>query len=198
MPGQFSRVRLRSEYIERRKTNFAQDPKIYERDSLRAAQNILNTEKWQTAVSVGLYMPIGGEVDTKFLCANAFESGKKVYFPRCHEEKNGHMDFIACVGFDDLERGAYGIYAPKQNISCNTHSLPDIDMLIVPGVCFDTSGYRIGFGGGYYDRFLQKIQHKNVFYVGLAFSWQIVDSLPSEDWDIPIHALATDGGFSWI
>ncbi len=198
MKTEFSKPQLRSQYIERRKMQFIQDKHKYKEDSQKAACHIMDTAQWQSATSVGLYMPIIGEVDTELLCKNAFESGKTVYFPRCQQEQSGQMDFIACAGFDDLEKGAYGIYAPRQDLCPKYNSLPDIDVLITPGVCFDTSGYRIGFGGGYYDRFLQKMQHKNIFYLGLAFSWQIIDNLPHESWDIPLQALATEGGILWI
>ena len=67
----------------------------------------------------------------------------------------------------------------------------DIDLLIVPGIAFDSEGFRMGFGGGYYDRFLQSFKGNTV---SLAFQEQIVSNLPKEDHDIPVEKIITDEG----
>jgi 5-formyltetrahydrofolate cyclo-ligase len=84
----------------------------------------------------------------------------------------------------DLVKGMYGCKEPKPGI--NRDLLPDeLDMVIVPGVAFDSSGQRLGRGVGYYDRFLRQLP-KDTPVVGLAFDFQLVDRLPVEEHDIPV------------
>lgn len=75
---------------------------------------------------------------------------------------------------------------------------PPPDLIVVPGVAFDRHGYRLGMGGGYYDRLFARPEYTRSTRIGLAFGFQLVDFLPGEDWDLPIHALSTERGLLWI
>ena len=73
-----------------------------------------------------------------------------------------------------------------------------IDLILVPGLCYDREGYRLGFGGGYYDRFLAAFgargSGRRPLLVGLCYAFQVVDALPSQDWDRPVDCLCTEEG----
>lgn len=75
---------------------------------------------------------------------------------------------------------------------------PAPDLIIAPGLAFDRNGIRLGMGGGYYDRLLALPRHAASRRVGLAYSFQLVDSLPREAWDMPVHAVCTEKGLVWI
>jgi 5-formyltetrahydrofolate cyclo-ligase len=89
----------------------------------------------------------------------------------------------------DLEIGSYGILEPRAD-SVKEISINEIDLIIVPGVGFDESGYRIGHGKGYYDNLL-KIS-KSAMYIGLAFEFQIVKKIPIESHDLPVNIIITE------
>ncbi len=174
--------------------------------SLVIQEHLLQSEVWQQAQQVGLYMAKGREVQTQHVVQRAWQEGKKVFLPLCHTELRGHMDFVYCENMDDVALGAYGIYEPtpeawqrhKHAYAAQGHSLA-LDILLVPGVAFDTLGYRIGFGGGYYDRFLQAKQQGYIgCCIGAAFSWQVVERISCESWDMPVQALLSEEGLRWI
>ena len=71
------------------------------------------------------------------------------------------------------------------------------DIIIVPGVAFDANGTRLGMGGGYYDRLLALPRYADSLRLGLAYSFQLVDSLPRQTWDVPVHAVCTELGILW-
>ncbi len=189
---------LRKEFIARRKKQFLDNKDEYLENSLKAQNLIIEHPLFQKARSVALYMPIQGEVATDSICAQAWALNKNVYLPRCLPHSHGQMDFVACKSMHDLEPGAYGILEPKQELMAeNSHTLK-LDLCLVPGVAFDKKGCRLGFGAGYYDRFLEILQPQKTSLVGLAFSWQIVENLPTATWDIPMTMLVHQGGIQWI
>ncbi len=189
---------LRKDMLQRRKT-FSMDACVC--ISQRIQQNIAQSAVWAQAKTVGLYMAKGREVQTQLLLETAWKEGKEVFLPRCHAELGGHMDFIYCQNYADLAIGAYNIQEPTA-LAVQKHKESykefNLDILLVPGVVFDTAGYRIGFGGGYYDRFLQRFKGQKTCCIGAAFSWQVLESIPYDAWDMPVHALATEEAMRWI
>lgn len=90
----------------------------------------------------------------------------------------------------ELEKGVYGVQEPISKIRGN--EIPsDIDLIIIPGACFSLSGYRIGYGGGYYDRFLSK-HAENALKVGFCYEQFILNSIPAEEHDIPVDIIITE------
>lgn len=75
---------------------------------------------------------------------------------------------------------------------------PAPDLIIAPGLAFDRDGIRLGMGGGYYDRLLALPRHNNSLRIGLAYAFQLADSLPRQPWDVPVHAVCTEKGLVWI
>lgn len=157
-------------------------------ESSRYAQsNLLSLREYAEAGCIALYSAIRQEVDTAGIATAAFESGKRVLFPAlCGEQ----MVFRMLTGPNKMQEGAFGIPEP-----CPTgieHQADEADLIVVPGVAFDRSGHRIGYGKGYYDRFLQH-PGKKACLVGLCHDFQLLDGAISVDaHDIQMDIIVTD------
>lgn len=180
---------LRSNYLTARRridpaTKAALDARILER--------LAGFGIYADAGLVLAYVSYGNEVDTRAVIESALASGKRVAVPRVLPHKH-KMHFYEIDGMDDLAVGFKGILEPKRGFRS---PLGTVDLLgsvcLVPGLVFDAVGHRIGYGGGYYDRFLQ-------FYPGdkiaLARSTQVSSNpLPTESCDVPVDFIVTDYG----
>lgn len=139
------------------------------------------------AQTIALTMSNFPEVETRIMIRYLWNNQKIVLIPKC-DVKFKKMHFYKIDSFDQLEIVYAGIEEP--NPSLTEEVLPhEIDLLIVPGVLFNREGYRIGFGGGYYDRFLQTFKGETL---SLAFDEQIKENLPIETHDLPVDMIVTD------
>ncbi|MFP7171033.1 5-formyltetrahydrofolate cyclo-ligase [Terribacillus sp. 7520-G] len=162
-------------------------------DKLRVEQKLagflFGSAVWQEASSVGLTMALSHEWDTTRLIQQAWLEEKKVCVPLT--TKNRGMQFFYIESYDQLTNGAFHIKEPVPEL-CLPASKDEIDLLIVPGLLFTESGYRIGYGGGYYDRYLTDFKNTTL---SLASTQQIRRSLPIAPFDLPVDHLLTDDGF---
>lgn len=128
-----------------------------------------------------VYLSFGSEVATKGLIRALLARGKKVCVPRI---EGGVMRSVPYA--EPLEAGAYGILQPKggEETACR--------VALTPLLAVDGEGYRLGYGGGYYDRYFSL--HPDVLRVGLAYAGQAVEGLPREKTDMPLHAVVTEKG----
>ncbi|GIN60468.1 5-formyltetrahydrofolate cyclo-ligase [Robertmurraya siralis] len=158
----------------------------YEHLSYKIAQNLFSTSLWQEAKVIGITISRAPEVDTYQIIRKAWEEDKVVVVAKCEPQKR-RMHFRVLTAFEQLESVYYGLYEPivEQTLKVEKEK---IDLLIVPGLAFTKSGYRLGFGGGYYDRFMADYQGNNV---ALAFPLQLLDALPIESHDIPVRQIVT-------
>ncbi len=104
--------------------------------------------------------------------------------------RRAEAEFFILDTYDQLETVYHGLLEPKPSETVRVNK-QDIDLLIVPGLLFDKGGFRIGFGGGYYDRFLTDFPNQKL---SLAGSFQVVENLPSESYDIPVDSIITEQG----
>ena len=153
--------------------------------SKQVQRNLINDEKFRSARSVGAYSAIGSEVATNLILDEALRLGKRVALPKTQSDGIRFYEFSKT---DELTDGRYGIKEPQAS-SQITH----LDLIVVPGLAFDRNGHRLGYGKGYYDRYLRTAK---AFTVGLGFSFQLVDVLPTDDHDIKLGALATEKGIT--
>lgn len=147
----------------------------------------LNT--WKNAETIGLYLSFGTEWDTKNIVEEAFKLGKKVAIPKTIPATKG-MKFYQINDFSEVKKGHFDIEEPIVEDTIYTKK-NEMDLLIVPGLVFSKEGYRIGFGGGYYDRFLTDFIHPTV---SLVWSKQLVENLPTNQYDLPVQYLITENG----
>lgn len=127
------------------------------------------------------------EVETREIIKALWGLKKNVAVPKC-EPKTHEMDFYVITNFEQLETVYLKIEEPKV-IETTYISKREIDVIIVPGVVFNEIGYRVGFGGGYYDRYLSAFSGEKL---SIAFDEQIADAIPTEAHDIPVNIILTD------
>jgi len=156
-----------------------------EEQSRLVQEHVIASKEFAQAKVIGAYHAAGSEVRTGMIIDTAIKQGKKVALPRTEGDR---MVFYELAG--DLVEGKFGIMEPKP-----TTPVDGIDLVIVPGVAFDLKGCRVGYGKGYYDRFLS-MQHS--FSMGLAYSFQILDELPRGRFDRRIASVATESGISYL
>ena len=156
---------------------------------------------WKNARSVALYVGVRGELGTQDLLRAAWQASMLVWLPRVRRSEPGFMDFVACSGPDQLRPGPLGLLEPHDSLpgfgpeaaggsgAAAAHPLSP-DLALLPGVAFDLAGGRLGYGGGYYDRFLEK--GFTCPRVGLCFEFQLVESLPLAPWDQRVNYICTE------
>lgn len=159
--------------------------------SLAIAGKLFQMVEFQKAETILFYASFDGEVETFDMMREAKKLGKKIGLPGITtDEKRITLTAVASLE-TDLEDGPYGIKQPKMDQAL-TLTEDCLDMVIVPGVAFDKQNNRLGRGGGYYDRFLESLP-SGVLTVGLAFDFQIVDSLLSQEThDVPVSCVLTN------
>ncbi|WP_170109615.1 5-formyltetrahydrofolate cyclo-ligase [Melghirimyces profundicolus] len=153
---------------------------------------VLGTEpRYREAGTVLFYMPHRGEVDVRPLMERSWREGKRVVLPRS-VPRTRSLELYTIRSLDDLIRGAYGITEPRPS-EARWIDPAEVEWAVVPGVGFDTNGYRLGYGAGYYDRFFAG-PGTHVIRVGAAYTFQLVPTVHPEPHDQPMHAVATPGG----
>ena len=156
--------------------------------SSRAAQlNLLSLDEYAEADCIALYAPAHNETDTELLLTAAFQAGKRVLYPAVC----GHqMVFRSVERIEELRKGAFGILEP-----CSTgvdHQADEADLIVVPGVAFDLAGHRIGYGKGFYDRFLHH-PDCSAHLIGLCHDFQVTEGrIPFDPHDIPMKIIVSD------
>ncbi len=161
----------------------------YEDMSYKVAQRLFQDEDWIKASTVAITISKAPEVDTFQIIRKGWEQGKRIVVPKCEPKSRG-LDFRELERFSQLESVYYGLFEPIVSDTMAV-STDEIDLVVVPGLAFTQNGYRLGFGGGYYDRFLANYQGNTI---SLAFEDQIVEEIPVESHDIPVRKIISSEG----
>ena len=136
------------------------------------------------------YVNFGSEIDVGKIPSTILEKGKNLFVPYV-DVKSKQMYLCQITDLStDLEKGHYGILEPKKNLRKPVNS-DIIDCVISPGVAFTAKKDRTGYGGGYYDRFYSSLKQRP-FIVALAYDFQILESLPTESFDVPVDMIITE------
>ena len=142
---------------------------------------VLQSDAYRQSRCIYGYLPFNQEVDLLPLLHRALADGKQVALPKCYGKE---MRFILVSDLSRVRHSAFG--APEPIDDGPVAREPDA-LVIVPGLAFDRSGCRIGYGGGYYDRFLaREPEHPTI---ALCFSFQLMDRLPADPHDIPVQTV---------
>lgn len=156
--------------------------------SERICRSILGTRAYREAETIMAFLPIPGEPDLRGVIERAFADGKRVCLPRA-EWDAGTMEAILVDGPGFLVRaGRHGVLEPDGDQRAAPGS---IDLVLVPGLAFDRAGVRLGRGAGFYDRFLGDCSGLRL---GVGFGEQVVEAVPRQPHDEPVHAVATESG----
>jgi 5-formyltetrahydrofolate cyclo-ligase len=152
----------------------------------RIAELFVELPEVRDASTVMLFSSFGSEVPTGPSIERLRDRGTTVALPRIED---GDLVPVAFVPGDPVRATSFGAFEPIDPLGLDPASL---DVVGVPGVAFDRLGRRIGYGGGYYDRFLRNLA---AFRIGIAFSVQVIDGrLPAGSFDLPVHAIVTEEG----
>ncbi|MGI9953482.1 5-formyltetrahydrofolate cyclo-ligase [Moorellaceae bacterium AZ2] len=181
------RKELRKEILARRNNLTAE---AVARKSRAIQERLLSLSSWQEARTVMIYVSFGSEVRTEGLLQEALGQGKRVAVPYCQKEKR---ELIASEVYrypEDLSPGTWGIMEPRLE-TLRPLDPQAIDLCIVPGVAFDEGGNRLGYGAGYYDRFLPNLR-PGTPKIALAFDIQIVATTHPSLHDIPVDLIITE------
>ena len=173
-----SKQDLRAAVRQRKKAMTLED--IASRSEL-LCQKVLQSKAYLSAATVYGYLPFNQEVDLLPLLRQAMADSKQVALPKC---RGTEMRFILMSDLSRVRRSAIG--APEPLDDSPVASDPAA-LVIVPGVVFDRQGHRIGYGGGYYDRFLAT--EPNHPTIALCYSFQLTDHLETESHDIPVDTV---------
>jgi 5-formyltetrahydrofolate cyclo-ligase len=150
-------------------------------------KQLFSLNLWNEAKTIAVTISNGREVDTTHIIEKAWQEKKQIVVPKC-DPASKTMEFRHITSFNQLEKVFYGLLEPK--IKDTEKATPNqIDLMIVPGICYDRKGYRIGYGGGYYDRYLTRYKNSTL---SLAFSTQLVDHVPADIHDIPVSSIITE------
>lgn len=176
-----SKIVLRKEYILKRKNIENKKEK-----SDQITKKIIENDFYKNAKIVALYKNLTDEVDTNELIKYSINIGKTVCLPRIVENE---IRFYKINGCDEiLEKSKFGVKEPIA-IEDNYIKKSMIELIIVPGVCFDQNKNRMGFGKGFYDRFLESTSLKSI---GICFEEQIVEKLPVTTNDVKMDLVITN------
>ena len=150
--------------------------------SKQIQKKIKKIKPFRESQKSGFYYPIGSEILTQDIMQEALSNGKEVYLPRIRGE---YMDFRKIDDFSSLEMGSFDIMEP--NLDCPIDN--NLDVLVVPTIGISPIGIRLGYGYGYYDKFLAK--NKTVT-ISLTLEKQIVRNIPKSEYDVPIDWIVTE------
>ncbi len=178
------KIRLRAKYREIRET---MDPMEKNRMDEDIAGRIWAMREYRQAQTFFTYVSKPIEVDTVRLILRAIEDEKTVVVPRC-VPGTYDMEFYRITSMEDLEKGSFGVLEPVPG-RCEKWTDFSQGFCIVPGLCFDSHGYRLGYGKGYYDRFLSGFEG---YKAGICYSSCIQWNLPHGYYDRPVDVLVTE------
>lgn len=172
---------IRKEIFRRRKEASQEELDIW---SDAIIEKVLATDMYKNCETIYTYVAYKREVETKGLIQQAWKDGKKVAVPRV---EGSVMNFYYITSLDQLENSDMGIPEPKpENPADDEYAL-----MVMPGVAFDRTMNRIGYGGGFYDRYLE--EHPNLKRLAIAFEFQFVEGpLPTEPTDICPEMIITE------
>lgn len=155
-------------------------------------ERVLMNKRYRSAENIFIYISKPEEADTRALIRRSLQMGKKLFAPCCTAGSR-EMRFYRFQSLEELVPGSFGVLQPDPAASTPA-ARPDLEgaLCIVPGLAFDRTGVRLGYGKGYYDRFLSR---NAVFRMGICFEELLLETLPAQPHDIRMQAIVTDEKF---
>ena len=148
-------------------------------------KKLTDMEVFRTSDMIYTYVSFGSEVSTREIMTWCLEEKKCLAAPRIEGKE---MKFYRVDSLTDLVPGIWGIPEPK----AGAQEVKEPGIMLVPGLAFDQNGYRLGYGGGYYDRYLAGRPDLAENTIGIAYQVQRVDRVPREEYDLPVKRIVTD------
>lgn len=161
----------------------------FDEQCVQIADHLFTTYEWKVAKTIAITISHSNEIKTSNIIERAWQEGKKVAIPKCNPKRNS-MTFRYFGEYSQLEKVYFGLLEPIVE-KTTVANADEIDLIIVPGLVFDERGYRIGYGGGYYDRYLQSYKGSTA---SLLLPLQMYHSIPTDEYDIPVQLLILPNG----
>lgn len=153
------------------------------------SNSLYETEYYKNAKTIMAFISFGSEINTRYIVEHSIKLGKSIVIPITVPETR-QLKVSKMLDYCELELGDYNILTPKDEF-LRFVDPSTIDLVLVPGLIFAKNGYRVGYGGGYYDRFLSNL-NPNVTKIGIGFELQIQESVPTDQYDIPVDFILTE------
>ena len=180
--------RIREEIIQKRKELLPETKKEY--DELIFKQ-LIESDMYNKSKKIFTYVSFGSEIDTIKFIKYALNDNKEIYIPKTDKRKR-EMVAIRINSLDNMDVDNWGILEPK---SMDKNKIgKDFDLILMPGLAFDRRGNRVGYGGGYYDKYLSQIKEESNKIV-VAYDFQIVNNIRHENHDIKVNYIITNKEF---
>ncbi|MDR1086842.1 MAG: 5-formyltetrahydrofolate cyclo-ligase [Endomicrobium sp.] len=183
---ELEKKRKRAEFLSMRNRL---DPALALTCSVSILVSVKKLPMYEQANTLMIYLSYGSEVITDFIIKSAIEEGKSVVVPAIKNPGDLCMQAVKIMGLEEANESVYGIRQPEV-IPDDVVVKEDINLVLVPGLAFDLLGNRLGYGKGYYDRWLKDIPLRKT--VGLAYDFQITNKLPVGKHDLPIGTIITE------
>ena len=177
--------RLREERLAAREVLSEQERSVLDD---RITQKLLETSEYAETTTVLTYVSVSSEVSTRMFIESALRDGKTVAVPRCLP---GHcLEFVAITSLDQLIAAPFGLLEPPKELPALAEKQMDASICIVPALLVDTKGYRLGYGAGFYDRFLSTYSGKKIC---LAYQQNLSrTTLPHAAFDVAVEVVITE------
>ena len=158
--------------------------------SKKIIDNLKSLKEFKSAKNIMFYVSFKNEVDTHEIIKELLAKKEKTIIVPYVLKNYPILQLSELKNFDWLEPKTFGILEPRE-FYIRDFSIEKLDLVIVPGIVFDKKGYRVGYGHGYYDRFLKKIR-RDTKKIGLAFDFQVVEDIPEGRYDVPVDIVVTE------
>ena len=154
----------------------------------------LELDSYKETQIIFVYSSMEKEIPTQRIIDTAIKDGKKVALPKIRTgiKAGAEMDFVFINKDTEYKSGVYGILEPVSGEFISVNNGNDNIEMLIPGLCFDLRGIRIGYGGGYYDRYLTKYPEDKFHITALAYEYQIFENLPFAENDKPVNLIVTE------
>ena len=177
--------RLREERLAAREALSEQERSVLDE---RITQKLLVTSEYSEATTVLTYVSVSSEVSTRMIIESALRDGKTVAVPRCLP---GHcLEFVAIASLEQLVAAPFNLLEPVKELPAVTEDQKNNSICIIPALLVDTKGYRLGYGAGFYDRFLSTYPGKKIC---LAYQQNLSrTTLPHTAFDVAVDVVITE------
>jgi len=166
------------------KTRDSLPNELQEKMSAIIQTKVLNLYEFVSAKTIAAYHPIGSEVNTQKILYFVLQLNKRLLLPRVEDESE--IIFAEVKDLEkDLQVGKYKIKEPKSHCL----KVDKMNLVLVPGIAWDEHGHRLGYGKGYYDRYLTNLQTKSI---GLAYDLQVLENIPHGNNDFRVNLIVTE------
>lgn len=178
--------RLRKIFLSKRTAMTKEEVKI---KSQLIYENFISSSFYNQCEYIFTYVSMTNEVDTKIIINRGLKDGKIIAVPKVNPLKK-QMIFSKINSLEELERGHFNVLEPREELIRPLDSNKDT-LILVPGAVFDINKNRIGYGGGYYDRYLSSLNDV-LQLIGLGYDFQVIDRIPSDIYDIAMDIIITN------